>query len=198
MSDVNTHQPVYDDSGKYDISTKSGFMKALFRNVMKVRFSKRFLITLAICGAILLSGRIFNPVRVVGSSMEPTYKNGQLVFTSTNVRPDKIKYDTIVVYDIPQPQGLVPGEEVPYKMVIKRVVGLPGDVIQISDGVLFRNGIPIKEETFEPMDDAGLAARPIALGEGEYFCLGDNRNDSGDSRKTGPVSIDHITHIIMW
>lgn len=198
MSDVKTHQPVYDDSGKYDISTKSGFMKALFRNVLKVRFSKRVLITTAICGAIVLSGRILNPVRVVGVSMEPTYKNGQLLFTSTSVKPEKIKYDSIVIYDVPQPQGLLPGDEVPYKMVIKRVVGLPGDVIQISDGILFRNGVPIKEETFEPMDEAGLAARPITLKEGEYFCLGDNRNESGDSRKTGPVSIEHITHIVIW
>ncbi len=66
---------------------------------------------------------------------------------------------------------------------IKRVIGIPGDMIEIVEGKVFINGERLKEVIpVEEMRVAGLAKEPILLGENEYFVLGDNRNYSEDSR----------------
>lgn len=66
---------------------------------------------------------------------------------------------------------------------IKRVIGIPGDTIEIADGYIYINGEKLEEEIeTEPMQLSGLAQKPILLQENEYFVLGDNRNQSEDSR----------------
>ena len=66
---------------------------------------------------------------------------------------------------------------------IKRVIGLPGETVQIIDGYVYINGEKLGENYgAEVMNDAGRAAEPITLGDDEYFVLGDNRNRSDDSR----------------
>ncbi len=204
MSGSETTQkvPVYDDRGKYDISTPKGFVLAVLHNVFDHyagRFFKpspRFLWTMIICGLIVLSGRLLNPVRIVGSSMEPTYSSGDLVMTSTSVSAETIDYDKVIVFDVPV-ESLGDDAKEGYKLVVKRVVGLPGDTIQIVNGVLYRNGSAVENGDFEAIDDPGVAADPIVLMDDEYFCLGDNRNNSVDCRYTGPVSLDEITHIVI-
>ena len=87
---------------------------------------------------------------------------------------------------------------------IKRVIGLPGETVQIADGVIYINGEPLEEDYgLEEITNPGRALEPITLGEDEYFVLGDNRNGSSDSRMTdvGNITRKQIVgkaSLIIW
>jgi signal peptidase I len=78
---------------------------------------------------------------------------------------------------------------------LKRVVGLPGETIELRSNKLIRDGQPIAENypaTDAPVADFG----PVVLGEGQYFVLGDNRARSKDSRYIGPISHDQLRGLV--
>lgn len=146
-----------------------------------------FYITVGILCVSLLGIRyILHPVTVVGSSMDPTYKDGQIVSTSVfHPDTDTLSVGDIVIFDTAK-YG---------KTLIKRVVALPGDTIQIKDGMIYRNGAAV-DDGYPLMEYAGLAEQEITLEEGTVFCLGDNRNNSSDSRMIGPVGYTDITGVV--
>lgn len=125
---------------------------------------------------------------VSGSSMENTLSNGD------NLIVDKITYRfrdpkrfDIIVFPFRY-------EENTY--YIKRIIALPGETVQVSDGKIYIDGEVLNESYGrEVMQSAGLAANPVTLGEDEYFVLGDNRNDSMDSRDPN-VGLIHRKEII--
>ena len=114
--------------------------------------------------------------RVSGQSMETTLQDGDnLIVDKRSYRfHDPSRYDIIVF---------------PYKyeentFYIKRIIGLPGETVQVKDGYTYINGKKLTSDIYgrEVMDEPGIAEEPIKLGSDEYFVLGDNRNHSQDSR----------------
>ena len=113
---------------------------------------------------------------VSGQSMEPTLSNGD------NLIVDKISYR----FRDPQRYDII---VFPYKYeedtyYIKRIIGMPGETIQVIGGYVYINGELLESDIYgaEPMESGQLADQPITLGDDEYFVLGDNRNHSSDSR----------------
>ena len=119
----------------------------------------------------------FVGVRTVvdGQSMEPTLQDGNnLIVDKLSYRfRDPKRYEIIVF---------------PYKYeentyYIKRIIGLPGETVQVKNGEVYIDGEILGEDYgAEAMEDAGIASDPIVLGTDEFFVLGDNRNHSSDSR----------------
>lgn len=125
---------------------------------------------------------------LVGPSMEPTLVNEDKVLINVIAYQfSKPKRNDIIVF---KPNG----NQSTYSY-IKRVVGLPGETIQIKDGLVYIDDVLYSETIEVPlMNTAGLASTPITLRSDEVFVLGDSRNNSEDSRASdiGNVKIDDI------
>lgn len=126
--------------------------------------------------------------KVNGDSMEPTLQSGD------NLLMDKLTYrfrdpERFEVIIFPCPTK-------PEEYYIKRIIGLPGETVQIMDGEVYINGKKLEEDIYgiAAIDEEGIAKEPITLGEDEYFVLGDNRPISNDSRyeAVGPIHRDAI------
>ena len=126
---------------------------------------------------------------VIGHSMENTLADGD------NLIVDKISYR----FKEPERYDIIvfPYEYKEDTYYIKRIIGLPGETVMISsEGVIYINGKELKESYGrEVIRNAGLAGAPIELKDGEYFVLGDNRNNSEDSRFSD-VGIIHKSEIV--
>ena len=112
---------------------------------------------------------------VIGDSMQTTLSDGDNLITDkiTYRFRDPKRFDIVVF----------PFKENTSKLLIKRIIGMPGETVQIKNGKVYINGYELQENYgIAVMDDAGIASEPILLGEDEYFVLGDNRNNSQDSR----------------
>lgn len=114
-------------------------------------------------------------VSVVGNSMESTLNDGSVVLVNR------------FVYNIKEPKAgdvivFLPNGNEKSHYYIKRVIGVPGDKVQIKNGLLYVNGELYDVEDTETIKNASLAEDEITVGEDEYFVLGDNRNSSEDSR----------------
>ncbi|MBR5349393.1 MAG: signal peptidase I [Lachnospiraceae bacterium] len=130
-------------------------------------------ILLLVVGLILKI--FFSSATVEGESMDPVLQEGDVVITSHYIFSSPKRYDIVVV-------TIDRAEDINY---VKRVIGMPGETIQIKDGIVYINGEKLEDDTYAstPIDDPGIAAEPITLGEKEYFVMGDNRSVSADSRK---------------
>lgn len=137
---------------------------------------------------------VLQRTKVSGTSMESTLhnKDNLLVEKVSYHFTDPDRFDIIVFY----PFGK---EEDPDDYYVKRVIGLPGETIQIKGADIYINGEILKENYGkDPISDSGIAKQPIKLADDEFFVLGDNREVSSDSREFGPVKRKNISgHVIM-
>lgn len=128
---------------------------------------------------------------VNGSSMYSTLENGdQLIVEKISYRFGAPKRFDIIVFN-----HIEEGKEEPVHY-IKRIIGLPGETVQITDGKIYIDGEELREDygyyiNQEKMEGYDVL-EPMLIGEDEYFVLGDNRNDSLDSRKIGCVNKQDI------
>ena len=128
--------------------------------------------------------------KVSGHSMETTLSDGDnLIVDKLTYRFSDPKRFDIIVF--------------PYKYeentyFIKRIIGLPGETIQVTDGKIYING-QVLDESYgrEVLKSGGIAETPITLGEDEYFVMGDNRNHSLDSRAFGAVRTEEIRNLVL-
>lgn len=161
---------------------KKKISQALLREI----FSWIFGIALSVFLAGVIVIFLGRSARVVGMSMEPTLENGQQIYI------DRFTY----ILSSPKAGDVVaflPNGNENSRYYIKRVVAGPGDKVRIADGTLYVNGQQSIWVT-ERVLDAGIAENELILGSGEYFCIGDNPNNSEDSRSAniGPVDEDDI------
>ncbi len=124
-------------------------------------------------------------IPVSGSSMHPALETDNVVLMN------RLIYD----YQSPDRFDVVVFQREDGKMNVKRVIGLPGETVQIKNGQIYIDGQLLKEEgETSRITSAGLAEHPVKLGEEEYFLLGDNRDSSEDSRfaNVGNVKKENI------
>ncbi|HSS18515.1 MAG TPA: signal peptidase I [Pyrinomonadaceae bacterium] len=135
---------------------------------------------------------VVQPVKVEGTSMLPRLHDGERIFVNKLIYYDeyrwapKIERGDIVVFWYP---------EDPSKSYIKRVIGLPGETIEMRDGTVFINGAPLEERYLDPKTTAATANRSMGVTMiklNYYFVMGDNRDNSSDSRSWGLVPKKYI------
>ena len=140
------------------------------KETVKRIFSRRIVITFVIfVSVVLLVSICFTSVNTIsGNSMQPTMDSGNVVFVN-KLTDTYRRFDIVII-------------KTPDSRIVKRVIGLPGDTVQIKDGYVYINGDQLDDVVSEKTEFAGTAFQPLTLGEGEYFVLGDNREESKDSR----------------
>ncbi|MFE4744673.1 signal peptidase I [Paenibacillus chitinolyticus] len=150
---------------------------------------------------------VFQPYKVDGHSMDPTLQDEQRIYISklTHTFAQEPAYGDIVVIDsrVDRPRTFkdsfmeqpviqwIAGSAKEKTFFVKRVIGKAGDVLEFKDHQVYRNGQVLSEpylkETMQFVSD-----KKWTVPEGHVFVMGDNRNDSWDSRNIGFIPLDHV------
>jgi signal peptidase I len=172
MHETTTYKPVLEQIP--DTEEKGTSVKAILREIIETA-----IMTLVI---FLLVRVAFQNFRIEGHSMEASLHDGQFLIVNKLVYylhpPGR---GDVVIFHSPQN---------PRKDFIKRVVGLPGEEVQMVEGLVYVDGVPLRESYIGSPGNRSWG--PEVVGEFEYFVLGDNRSNSSDSRSWGMLDGDAI------
>lgn len=153
---------------------------------------------------------LFEPIRVDGQSMCNTLQNGDVVLvTKPGYLQGNINRGDVIICRYPDRNkensislgGSLEVSLTNHTLFVKRLIALPGDILQISGGVVYVNGEMVDESGIDMMTTSRTNLGPVKLGADEYFVMGDNRGNSNDSRAVGPISRDmivgHVQRVIL-
>ena len=146
-------------------------------------------VAIAVILAVVIRFFLFQPFYIPSGSMEPTLKpDDRIIVNKFTYRFSQPKRGDVMVFKYPRD---------PKRDFIKRVVGLPGENLEIKDSVVYIN----KKAVPQPFLDPGLrfgSFGPVDIPDGNYFMMGDNRNNSEDSRVWGTLPRENIVGKAMF
>ena len=165
------------DQGASEVEAKEQTQE--FKPVLELRSWFRD-IFFAFAIAIFIVVFVVQPVKVEGTSMQPRLVDQERIFVNRFIyRFQNVRRGDVVVFWYPKDHS---------KSFIKRVLGVPGDEVEIRNGIVYVNGArmsePYLKREFQDYKSFGKAIVPL----GQYFVLGDHRNSSNDSRSWGFVA----------
>lgn len=167
--------------------------KKISITVVKEIFSWFFWILVSVFLAVVLMIVFGLRTNIIGNSMEPNLYSGQHILINR------------LVYSVSSPKkgdvvAFLPNGNEKSHYYVKRVIGVPGDTVQIINGRVYINNVQLEENnSYDKIADPGIAVNPIYLSDDEYFVLGDNRNFSEDSR-SGNIGVVYKQYMIgkVW
>lgn len=161
----------------------------ILKKIVSLIFDIIETVVLALAIFVVIYLFLFQPHQVKGASMETNFHDGEYILTDKiSYRFNDPKRGEVVIFKAPR------NPELDY---IKRIIGLPGEKIEIENGSVFINDKELKEE-YLPEDlnvSGGLflpKGKEITIPDSSYFVLGDNRHHSSDSREWGPIQKENI------
>jgi len=172
VTDINTVRP---DSGVTPVKCVAvdGFVKLI-------------IIVVILLIGLTIRSNVVERVIVNGDSMSHTFKQGGVLLAKKYDLDSFERFDIVVV-------------SVENKNMLKRIIGLPNETVSILDGAVYVNGTLLSGDYGDYIHRSGVATgEGITLGDRDYFVLGDNRNNSKDSRYYGAVDVDYITGKIVF
>lgn len=164
--------------------------------VMKTWISKRSLVVIltlfvaALIGLAFLTSRIstLQILKLEGRDMEPALHRDDRIVITTDLKT--LRRRDIVVFKYPAD---------PSKRFVKRIVGLPGEMIEIRDGKVFVDGKLLEEEYVDPkLNLYPMNRTALRIPNQSYYVLGDNRDNSNDSRMWGLLSANFIEGTVLF
>lgn len=164
----------------YDVNSDSNenVVKKSREGYIKTIFLFTVFLVIILFRTVIMERTIIN-----GNSMYPTLLDGDICLT-IKYKKEPVRYDIVVA----KAQG---------QTIIKRVIGLPGETLEVKNGVVYIDGEKVDAKYDFYSKESGVLSEPYTLAGDEYFLMGDNRQESYDSRKFGGVKSDNIKGIVL-